>query len=141
MRECIASIGMLGATGKYAKHDLTTNQGRNYRKSIGEIFVGLCITARHEWRQENEEKRKQINSRELQYFDGMIQPFFNQLEEKDIAPRLHDLASNMSTYRNGLDHAWTSHQAAPNNIAEKGLHFFDQLKHIITLLDEYNVII
>lgn len=141
MRECIASIGMLGATGKYAKKALNTNDGRRYRKNIGEIFVGLCITPRHEWRQENDEKRKTLPLQELQYFDGMMQPLFNDLEKKDIAPLLHDLASNMSVYRNGLDHAWTSDQAAPHDIAEKGHYFFDQLRSIIRLLDKHNVIV
>lgn len=140
MRECIASIGMLSATGKYAKPSLTANQGRNYRKSIGEIFVGLCITTRDEWRQEDDEKRKQVSSRELQYFDEMVKPFFNLLEAKNIAPLLHSLASNMSTYRNGLDHAWTSAQAAPNDIAEKGTHFFGQLNHVMGLLREHNML-
>ncbi len=140
MRECIASIGMLGATGKYAKKALNTNDGRRYRKNIGELFVGLCITARHEWRQENDEKRKTLPSQELQYFDGMMQPFFNDLERKGIALLLHDLASNMSAYRNGLDHAWTGDQAAPHDIAEKGHYFFDQLSSIMMLLNEHNMI-
>lgn len=140
MRECIASVGMLGTTGKYAKKALHTNEGRRYRKNIGEIFVGLCITARHEWRQENTEKRKTLPQQELQYFDEMMQPFFNDLESKEIAPLLHELASNISTYRNGLDHAWTSDKAAPNDIAEKGQHFLDQLKHILKSLSDNHII-
>lgn len=134
MRECIASIGMLGATGKYAKKALNTNDGRRYRKRLGELFVGMCITSRDQWRQSDEEKRKMLSTDELQYFDEMLLPFFNQLEVNNIAPVLHDLASNMSEYRNGLDHAWTSSQYAPSDIVAKGYHFFEQMQSIIQQL-------
>ena len=140
MRECIASIGMLGATGKYAKKALNSNDGRRYRKNIGELFVGLCITPRIEWRQENEEKRKTLPEQELQYFDNMMLPFFNQLESKNIASLLHVLAHNMSKYRNGLDHAWTSDQSAPTDIPVKGQYFLAQLRQVIGLLVDYELV-
>lgn len=137
MREAIASIGMLGATGKYAKKDLNTNDGRRCRKNIGEIFVGLCITDRVEWRQENEGKRASLPEQELRYFDEMLLPFYNALENKGIASLLHDFSSHLSEYRNGLDHAWTSQAQALPDISEKGTKFLKQLEQVIALLREH----
>lgn len=140
MREAIASIGMLGATGKYAKKDLNTNDGRRYRKNIGEIFVGLCITNRIEWKQESEERRAFLPKQELQYFDEMLLPFYNELEKKGIASLLHDFSSHLSEYRNGLDHAWTSQAQALPDISEKGTKFLKQLEQVIALLREHKLL-
>lgn len=138
MRECIASIGMLAATGKYAKKKLTTNEGRRYRKNIGEIFWGLCITEREKWIQEIQPEK--VPKSELAYFNEMVLPFYEKLDTNNIIKRIQPVAKSIQIYRNGLNHAWTNDKEAPTDIAEQGRHFLQQLTGTIELLKEHNLL-
>lgn len=132
MRECIASIGMLGTKGKYANKKLDTNDGRRYRKNIGEMFLGLCLTDRQEWIQEVQPEK--VAKCDLMYFNEMVLPFYEQLSDQGLIVPIVQVAKGIQPYRNGLNHAWTSVNAAPSDIAEKGQGFFKQLSEVVESL-------
>jgi len=139
MREMIASFGMLSATGKYAKSALNTKKGRTYRKNIGEMFFGLCVTKRDQWIQETDPEN--YPAAKLNYFNDMILPFYERLEQMALIEPLIETAKHIQTYRNGLNHAWTNQKEAGLDIAKVGGTSLASLSEVLKKLNEQGVLV
>lgn len=139
MREMIASLGMLGAMGKYAKSALNTSKGRTYRKNIGEMFFGLCVTKRDEWIQETDPEKYPVA--QLNYFNDMVLPFYERLEKMALIEPLAETAKKIQIYRNGLNHAWTNQKEVRPDISKAGEASLASLSEVLKKLNEQGVLV
>lgn len=136
MRECVASIGMLGVTGKYANKNMTSKAGRGYRRRFAEIFISLCTYPREKWMFTDTENKKPVPQQVMNDF-SLILPLYERLERDGIAATLHDVASRMVKIRNGFDHAWTSDgQGVPGDVATQGKQLLAELQEVVELLNK-----
>ena len=131
MRECVASLGMLGVTGKYAKKKMSTDDGRKYRRRFAELFNTMCSFPEEKWQYTDPEKRESLTELVRRDFDLLL-PFYKRLEQDGIASRLHSLAGGMVKVRNGFDHAWTATgKGVPEDVLEQAGEYHSSLKGII----------
>jgi len=136
MREAIASIGMLSAKGDY-RNPTRAKDARGYRESFGEIFIGLCSIDRSKWREENaREAYGEQQQYKLRYFDEMILPFYERLEEAEIINGIQWLSKEIKKVRNGFNHAWVSKAAVDKGITIKGKDYLEKLSGVIEKLND-----
>ena len=126
MREFVGAIGMAGVGGKYGEKNMSTSDGRKYRKRFAEVFVNMMQFPPHKWKFNGfaEDNRKEL------------MPWFEKLQKAEIEPRLRDIADGMVKIRNGFDHAWTSNKTASPEIEKKGEKYLKELQGIINSMAE-----
>ena len=135
MRECVASIGMLGVTGKYAKKTMNSSDGHKYRHRFGELFVTLCQFPRVDWKYWKPEE-KRVPENVMQDFQHLL-PFYEILETTGIASLLQSFVRPMVDLRNKFDHAWTTNsQGVPSSVIETGRTYLSSLDRVIEMLAE-----
>lgn len=139
MRELIASIGMVGVTGKYKGKKIDSNDGRRYRKRFGEIFVNLCQFPKDEWKYLDPDKKQDISKETLKDFE-VILPFYESLEEKGVAAVLQGFVKKMVDVRNGFDHAWTGKAGSDSDITEVANNAFEKTGQVLEQLKQYQII-
>ncbi|MEZ5537183.1 MAG: TIGR02221 family CRISPR-associated protein [Thiolinea sp.] len=142
MRECVASIGMLGLSLSegYTGKNLFNSEGRSkLRPRFGDVFVNLCQFEKSKWHYETEEGRESLSHDpyKLNDYDHVLKPFYERLEACGIAGQLQSFTRSMNDYRNGFDHAWTAKAQALPDISAKGGEFLSQLTETIDLLNEH----
>lgn len=122
MRECIASLGMVG----FEKEGMNNKKRKKRRKTHAEIFIKMFQIAEQEWK--FPEAQQPIVKRLI--------PFYNRLKKNGIEGQIRSIASDLADYRNGFDHAWTCKSKAYDNIEEKGHHFLQKLEKIVVSFDK-----
>lgn len=118
MREFVASIGML----PFEKEGLSNKKRKKKRTRYAEIFVQMFQREKEKW----DFKSKKADC------DRMM-PFYWELKKAGIEAELI-FVRELTQYRNGFDHAWTSKANAPDDIEEKGWQFFLNLQKVLALL-------
>lgn len=139
MRECVASMGMLGVQGKYAKQSMLTKKGRDYRRRFGELFACMCQYPRAEWKLENPEEVVRLSPSVINDFQH-LKPFWEQIEELGIAAVLQGFVGDMADLRNGFDHAWIVKNGVPANVLESGGQYLEALKTIFEKLHQAGLV-
>lgn len=125
MRECVASIGMLAMPSTLANEEMTSKQGHNHRHIYSGNFVGLCQYGKQHCR---------VNSKQLNTHRRYVLPFYERLEKEGIAQLLSVFVRDLSRYRNGFDHAWTSMTGVPDDVDIKARKFLRALRKVIEQL-------
>lgn len=136
MRECVASIGMLGVHGKYAGKGMNSGDGHKYRHRFGELFVTLCQFPRDDWKYWKPEE-KHISESVMKDFQYLL-PFYETLETAGIASLLQSFVPSMVDLRNKFDHAWTANsQGVPASVLQSGESCLVSLSQSINMLVEH----
>lgn len=121
MREVIGAIGMAGVGGKYAQKNMSSGDGRKYRKRFAEVFVNMMQFPENEWKFSEFAEESRLK----------LMPWFKKLQQAGIEPKLREIVDEMVKIRNGFDHAWTSEKTASPEIEQKGEQYLKQLQEII----------
>lgn len=109
LREYVASLAMLGVTGKYAKPRRQSKDGRKYRKQFGDRFVRMCDNLEEKWEWTSDCDKSRVEH---------LTPYWEALKEAGIAQRLQVLVPRLTKIRNAFDHAWVG--KGPDAIAKLG---------------------
>jgi len=96
MRECIGSIGVLGAEEKH-KRNMNNGDGRKGRRAA-EVFLVMV---------QNKEEKWDFKEDRLVLKD-MLKPFYDTLVKKGIMEKFRSIIKTLVDLRNGFDHCWTS---------------------------------
>ena len=131
MREFIASIGMIGVE----KANVKSSEGRKKRRRYGDIFVNMVQYTKVEWKFGScaaQKKNREVEQEDKDW-DSCI-PFYRRLEDAGVVEVLRLFAKELTDYRNGFDHAWTSKSGAYTDFDSKGKGFFENLEKTIRLL-------
>jgi len=116
MREHIGSLGMISQVNKkYSNAD-----GRK-KRHLADLFIHMLCYERESW-SFDDVKMEKINKYLIHLYD--------KLENSHILKRLSDLTKNLTDYRNGFDHAWTSKKESYNDIEIKADAFYKELESI-----------
>lgn len=131
MREMVGSIGMAGLGGKYGNKQMSSNNGRRYRR-FADIFI--CMVSIPE---------KPVGDKKGWEFDGQgakdketLYPWFLALKKTGIEQMLRGFVNELIFIRNGFDHAWTSRTGALEEIQEKGKEYLTVLHSIVRQMAE-----
>jgi len=127
MRELIGSIGLV----EIEKAKANSADGRKLRRRFAEVFVRMLQREEDGWTFEGLAKKDK---------EKLI-PYYQKLKSLGIESILREFTKDLVDYRNGFDHAWTSKNKAYPDIEKKGYQFFDNLKEVIKLLAEYNILV
>lgn len=134
MRECIGSIGMIGAKSKYTKN-MNSDDGRKGRRNYAEVFVSMIRYNKDKWNFDDDRLKRK---------DELL-PLYEKLSHAGVVDKLRGFVKNLIDIRNGFDHAWTS--AGPeqkkilNEIKTHADVFTNNLKEIVTILQEKGILI
>jgi CRISPR-associated Csx2 family protein len=139
MRELIASIGMLGCTGKYKKPIMNSSDGIKYRRRFGDMFFNLCQFPKEKWKWQDPVKKKNIRQPEMDDFKNLL-PFYEMLEDKGIAENLQAFTKELADYRNGFDHAWTGKSASFQEVSENAEIFLKKLDQVLEALKKHRIL-
>jgi CRISPR-associated Csx2 family protein len=120
MREFVGSIGMI----QVQKGGLTSSECRSRRQIFSSLFVNMIQYEENKWKFSNE---VQVNV-------DKIMPFYNKLKAVGVEALLRGFVSELVSYRNGFDHAWTSKGPAPSDISEKGADMLKLLEQSVKRL-------
>ncbi|MEA3280182.1 MAG: TIGR02221 family CRISPR-associated protein [Thermodesulfobacteriota bacterium] len=126
MRELIGSIGMV----EIEKAKVNSADGRKLRRRFAEVFVRMLQREEDGWTFEGQAKKDKEK----------LMPYYQNLKSLGIESILREFTKDLVNYRNGFDHAWTSKNKAYPDIENKGYQFFENLKEVIKLLAEYNIL-
>lgn len=134
MREFIGSIGMAGMENfRYSDRE-----GREARRKYAEKFIAMVNYDESEWHFFN--KSHFLYNCESERHVRELYPFYDRLKSLGIVDHLHSFVGELTRYRNGLDHAWTSRNGMLSDIAEKAGWFYTQLKSVTGVLIEKEVV-
>lgn len=114
MREFVASLSMI------PRQDIrmTNSEGRKRRERYGEVFVQMICRPQEEW----------VFAPERQASVNKLLPFYKKLECLGIIERIRAFTKDLTDFRNGFDHAWTSKVADFSEIEAKGRHILGELE-------------
>ncbi|MDY6853456.1 MAG: TIGR02221 family CRISPR-associated protein [Thermodesulfobacteriota bacterium] len=126
MREFIGSIGMI----EIEKARINSNKGRKQRRIFAEIFIQMFQREENNWNFEGKEEKLES-----------LRPYYNNLKSVGVEKILRDFTDELADYRNGFDHAWTAKKQSYSDIEKKGHTFFDNLKNVVHLLRENNILV
>lgn len=124
MRELIGSMGLI-----QEKKNITSSDGRKLRRKA-ELFIRMVSIEKCKW---------QFNDDDNTIKEKLI-PLFSQLESTGVEPELRSFVKELTEYRNGFDHAWTSKNGSKQDIEDKGKMYFRKLESVINRLIELNMI-
>ncbi|MDY6861728.1 MAG: TIGR02221 family CRISPR-associated protein [Thermodesulfobacteriota bacterium] len=124
MREFIGSIGLI----KIEKARINTKKGRNKRYRFADTFINMLQYEESQWKFKESENVVTI-----------LKPFYTRLKNIGVESTLRDFTKELTDYRNGFDHAWTSKKEACSDIEEKGYQFFHKLKEVVLILEENSI--
>lgn len=96
MRECIGSIGVLGAKEKH-KRNMNNDDGRKGRRAA-EVFLIMVQYKEEKWAFKEDRLA----------FKDMLKPFYDTLVELGIMEKFRSIIKTLVDLRNGFDHCWTS---------------------------------
>jgi len=122
MREFIASICMI----PFEREGMNNKKRKKRRRVHAEVFIKLF----------------QFEEKEWDFSDGVqpivekLAPFYEQLKKMGIEEELRDLIKDLAEYRNGFDHAWIAKSGAYEDIEEKGLQYFQNLKQVLGRIED-----
>lgn len=132
MRECIGSIGMLGAKDKH-KRNMDNDNGRKGRNAA-DVFVNMIQYAENEWKFEGDTVS----------FKDHLKPFYDQLVELGIVSMLRSTIKTILDLRNGFNHCWTA--AGPEKmkllecVADHAMKCSKMLDNVVKNLKEKSII-
>ena len=124
MREFIGSIGLI----EVKKANMRNSAGRKQRNKA-EVFINMLTIKEKNW---NFDGKEPLFSR--------VELLYKKLKKHQIEPILRDFCRELTNYRNGFDHAWTSKPGASPDIEEKGILFFEKLINVIFLLENKGIL-
>lgn len=127
MREFIGSIGLIDI--EKARTD--NKKGRNQRYRFAEVFINMFQVEEDKWKFKEKGKAEECEK---------LRPYYNKLKIVGIENILRNFTKDLTDYRNSFDHAWTLKQKAHSDIKEKGFKFNENLKEVIRLLAEKNIL-
>lgn len=139
MRECVASMGMLGVQGKYAAKNMLTKDGRGYRRRFGEVFAAMSQFPKAEWKFEKPEEAARLGQSVINDY-RRLKPFWEQLEELGIAGILQGFVGTMAELRNGFDHAWIVKGGVPANVLDSGRQYLEALQTVFGKLHDAGLV-
>lgn len=139
MRECVASMGMLGVQGKYAEKSMLTKKGRDYRRKFGELFTCMCQYPRAEWKFENPAEAARFDQSVINDYHH-LKPFWERLEELGIAGILQSFVGSMADLRNGFDHAWIVKGGVPADVLDSGRQYLEALQTVFCKLNDAGLV-
>ncbi len=119
MRELIGSLGMRGYEPGVLR--FSNDKGRKKRRSA-EAFLVMVAIERRDWRFVGEWRARVT----------LLLPWYERLGSEGLLTRLRSLQREISTIRNGFDHAWTSKAGAPEDIEQQGADHLERLRSITT---------
>ncbi len=105
MRECIGSIGVLGAKEKH-KRNMNNDDGRKGRIAA-EVFLIMIQKKEEEWNFKNDKNENGKNENGRNEFKETLKPFYDMLVKKGIMEKLRSFIKTLVDLRNGFDHCWT----------------------------------
>lgn len=126
MRELIGSMGMMGV--KKPK-DKATSKGRNQRRRYGEVFLRMLHLARDDWDFQDSDEAKCTEE---------LTPFYERLEQADALESLRGILPELSRFRNGFDHAWTTKMVEDpeEEIPRAGKACYEGIRRAMRILEE-----
>jgi hypothetical protein len=110
---------------------MKTKKRRKRQQYYGDIFFNMLQYPEKEWdfSGKNREKKEKI------------EPWYRKLREAGVLdPLFRDeqlLASELSDYRNGLDHAWIGKAGMKSDIEQKAVQFLDVLKETLSKFEDW----
>ncbi len=122
MREFIGSLAMIFRQ----KQRMTNADGRKCRLMYGEIFIQMIQWPKDEWKFD---QKKQ----ELVY---KLLPLYKELDHLGVVDRLRSFMKDLSDFRNGFDHAWTSRIADFNGMQSRVNLILAELEKVFDLIVE-----
>ncbi len=124
MREMIGSIGLIGE-----KKKIFSSAGKSLRRKA-DIFLAMLSYDQETW------KFRDGNESTV----DALRPMFDQMVSYGIEPELRSFTRDLTRYRNGFDHAWTSTNGALQDIQDKGYAFYRNMESVINSLIEREMI-
>lgn len=124
MRELIGSIGLI-----QERKAIASSEGKKLRRKA-ELFIRMFTNERDKWKF-NEDENRTIEK---------LKPVYRQLELIGVEQVLRSFAKELTDYRNGFDHAWTSKNGDFADIEEKGYQYYQKLKSVINSLVDQKMI-
>ena len=122
LREFIGSLAMVFRQ----KQRMTNADGRKCRLMYGEIFIQMIQWPKDEWKFD---QKKQ----ELVY---KLLPLYKELDHLGVVDRLRSFMKDLSDFRNGFDHAWTSRIADFNGMQSRVNLILAELEKVFDLIVE-----
>ncbi|MFP4033536.1 MAG: TIGR02221 family CRISPR-associated protein [Desulfococcaceae bacterium] len=116
MREFIASLVMV----HFERDGMSNKKRKKRRPTYGEIFIKFFEFPEEEWKFDGRKKDR-----------DRIFPFYEELRANGVEAILRSFSKELTTYRNGFDHAWTAKAGAATDIPEQGRIFFDKLNRVL----------
>ncbi len=134
MRELVGSIGLI----QIPKARFNNKDGRQLRRKYAEIFINMFQWAEEKW-YFFEKVHDKYNPADEKHARELI-PYYEKMKELGIEQQLRGFVSNLTKYRNGLDHAWTQWNGFDVTIIEEAPKFYNQLHSVIDGLLKYEIL-
>jgi len=129
MRELIGSIGMAALTGEYRER-FDSSDGLTKHRRLADLFIRYFQHATPKF---SEDERARIEKH--------FAHFFQRLAEYQLDEPLRCITQEITTIRNGFDHAWTEKRyQGKAMIASKANNCFETLERIITTIIDNHVL-
>lgn len=120
MRESIGSLALIPRK----ELRMTNSEGRKRRARYGDVFIQMMHWPREEW----------TFSPENQVRVNKLTPLYEELERLHVVGRIRGVMEDLSNFRNGFDHAWTSRVADFENIKSRGNHILAELEAVFAAI-------
>ncbi|WP_456388287.1 TIGR02221 family CRISPR-associated protein [Desulfolithobacter sp.] len=125
MREWLSSLVML----YFEQQGSMKAKERRKRIRYGATFFNMLQYAENKWNFKGEEEEKHQR----------VEPFYRELKKDGILEPLVStnplLAKELSSYRNGFDHAWLGKAGMKDDLEQKGQYFHKTLREVLQRLE------
>jgi CRISPR-associated Csx2 family protein len=125
MIEVIGSLGLI----QVEKARVGTAEGRRSRR-VADVFRNMVHHDQAKWN---------FDAQSSTHKDELL-PFYEKLKNFEILSILKGFIRELSVYRNGFDHAWTTKSSKETNFDEKGKGFLLKLEEVIRMLIENKIL-
>ena len=122
MREMMASIGL-----RYRPKIRYSNKKGRDARARADVFYNMLQFSEHD---PNPKKQWRFSGPSKIAVDKML-PWYRALEAAGLVAGLRAVSHKVSKLRNGFDHAWTSKQGPPAELAQESQATFAQLKVLV----------
>jgi CRISPR-associated Csx2 family protein len=121
MRECLASLGMIG----FEREGMNAQKRKKRRQQHAEVFIRFFQIEERKWR---------FPPGSMPIVERM-QLFYDEFKAHGVEKKLRAIARDLGDYRNGFDHAWMG-KPYKGDIEEKAYHFLEGLEKILEQLEK-----
>ncbi len=125
MREWLSSLVMLHFE---QEESLNAKKRRKRVDHYGGVFFRMLQNVEESWNFKGSEEQRQ-----------RVEPLYRRLKEAGVIEPLIStdplLASELSSYRNGFDHAWLGKAGMKDDLEEKGRYFHETLQEVLLRLE------